>query len=243
MKKLILSFVLLAMITLAANAQVSFGIQAGANLGFGKASTDFVFTGYPSAYTNDPKVGALIGFLAEVPFGKIAFRPELNFIQKGSKSGVFSTIEVKRTLNYIELPLNVVYKLPVGAGNFFFGLGPALAFGISGKDKISDPSDPTDPDFNRTADVKFDGKKLDNINNGNGDANSHLKRFDAGLNILAGYKLPMGVFFRIAYTHGFMDIDPDKDNADPSDRRSYKNRGLSFGIGYMFGGGGKGGKE
>ncbi len=163
---------------------------------------------------------------------------ELNFIQKGSKSNIFSTVESKLTLNYIELPLNVVYKLPVGSGNFFFGLGPALSFGISGKNKISNPSDPTDPDENRTSDVNFDGKKDDDITDPN-DYDTHLKRFDAGLNILAGYKLPMGVFFRVAYTHGFMDIDPNKDNASASDKSSYKNRGVSIGIGYMFGGAGK----
>lgn len=127
--------------------------------------------------------------------------------------------------------MNVVYKLPVGSGNFFFGLGPALAFGLSGKDKYTDPSSPSD---NKTYDIKFDGKKSDDITDPN-DNDGHLKRFDVGLNIIAGYKLPMGVFFRVAYTHGFMDVDPNKDNKDPDDRTSYKNRGVSLGVGYMFG--------
>ncbi len=234
MKKLILSFALIAITTLGANAQVSFGIQAGANFAMGKSSTDIAIPGY--ALTNDPKVGVLGGFLAEIPFGdKIAFRPEFNFIQKGSKSG-FSFIgsgsdEYKYTLNYIELPLNVVYKLPVGAGNFFFGLGPALAFGLSGKVKYTDASNSA---YNETLDIKFDGKKDDDITNPS-DNDIHLKRFDVGLNLIAGYKLPMGVFFRVAYTHGFMDVDPNKDNRDPDDRRSYKNRGVNIGVGYMFG--------
>jgi hypothetical protein len=238
MKKLFLSIALVAITTIGAMAQVSFGIQVGPNFAMGKYSQDN--GGYPIVFTNDPKVGVFGGFLAEIPFGeKIAFRPELNFIQKGSKSGFslagFGSPESKITLNYLELPLNVVYKLQAGSGNFFFGLGPALAFGLSGKEKRTDPNDPTDPDTNGTFDVKFDGKKSDDINNGNGDNYFHAKRVDVGLNILAGYKLPMGVFFRVAYTHGFMNIDADKDNAAPADQSSYKNRGVSIGIGYMFG--------
>ncbi len=237
MKKLILSIALIAITTLGAIAQVSFGIQVGPNFAMGKYSADF--SGYPVTLTNDPKVGVFGGFLAEIPFGeKIAFRPELNFIQKGSKSGFslagFGSPESKITLNYIEIPLNVVYKLPAGSGNFFFGLGPSLAFGLSGKDKRTDPNDPTDPDNNGTFDIKFDGKKSDDITDPN-DNNIHLKRFDVGANIIAGYKLPMGVFFRVAYTHGLMDVDPNKDNAAPDERSSYKNRGVSIGVGYMFG--------
>lgn len=240
MKKIILA-VAIAAISSTSFGQISFGLQVGANLAFGKAEYDYgtSFPGY--SLTNDPKVGALAGFVAEIPFGKLAFRPELNFIQKGSKTnsafaGFGGDIDkFNITLNYVELPLNVVYKLNMGNGNFFFGLGPSLAFGLSGKYKVSNEAYPGDPDYNYTRDIKFDGKKADDINDPNDD-DKHLKRFDVGANVLAGYKLPMGVFFKLGYTYNFMNIDPDKDNALEADRGTYKNRGFNICVGYMLGG-------
>ena len=221
MKKLILLTVFIST-SVIAFAQVSFGIQAGANIAFGKISYDGI--GFPTVFANDPKFGFLGGFLAEIPiFSKLAFRPEINFIQKGSKTNTTLPIfeeNSKITLNYIEIPLNVVYKLPAGNGNFFFGLGPTIAFGISGTNKFTNSIDPTQ---NKNIDIKFDGKKnTDNMVD-------NLEAFDFGANILAGYKLQMGVFFKLGYTYNFLNIDPD-------DKRGYKNRGFNICVGYMIGG-------
>jgi len=239
MKKLILIAVFAA-ITGTSIAQVSFGIQGGANMSFGKASTDYKDPLFPSTITNDPKTGFYGGFVAEIPIGMLAFRPELNYIQMGSRTDVKNFLgdiqENKITLNYIQVPLNIVYKVPVGAGHLFFGLGPTIALGVGGKNKMSYPADPSDPDFNRTVDVRFDGKKSDDYENANDADRVHFKRFDVGANAIAGVQLPMGLFFKLGYYYNFMDINPDKDNADESDRASYKNRGLNVGIGFMFGG-------
>ena len=241
MKKLILLTAFVVTTTSVCLAQASFGFQAGGNLAFGKVTNQYSDPLFPSSLTSKPKFGFLIGVIGEIPFGsKFAFRPELNFIQKGSKPSIFesfngSNIEQDITLNYIELPLNVVFKANVGSGNFFFGLGPALAFGISGKDKISYPYDPSDPDLNRTAKVNFDGKKSDDITDPK-DMDLHLKRFDVGANILAGYKLGNGLFFKLGYNYGFMNIDPNDGNKDAQDRSTYKNRGFNICIGYMLGG-------
>lgn len=228
MKKTI-AVILFAVITNTLSAQVSFGVQVGANIAFGKATYDN--TGLPTVFTNDPKIGFLGGVLSEIPIsGKFAFRPEINFIQKGSKSNTTLSIyeqDNKITLNYIEMPLNVIYKLPVGKGNFFFGLGPSIAYGISGRNKLTDPNDPTN---NENKAVTFDGKK-DPGNDPRYDDKYHLKAFDFGANILAGYKLKMGVFFKLGYTYNFPDLDPN-------DYNGYKNRGLNICAGYLFGGSG-----
>lgn len=220
---------LVIVLTLIANtlfAQVSFGVQLGTNIAFGKTSYDN--SALLTVFTNDPKVGLIAGFLAEVPIGKkLTFRPELNFIQKGSKTNStlsFYDASTKITLNYIEIPLNVVYKLQAGSGNFFFGLGPSFAFGISGKNKHSNSNYPGDPKYNYTADIKFDGNENDSV-----ISKEHLKAFDFGANILAGYRLKMGIFFKIGYTYNFLDIDASK-------YYGYKNRGLNVCVGYLFGG-------
>ncbi|MEP7164616.1 MAG: porin family protein [Ferruginibacter sp.] len=223
MKKIIL-LIVSAITVNVSMAQLSFGIQAGANIAFGKITVDD--TGLPTLFTNDPKIGITGGFLAEIPISeKLAFRPEINFIQKGSKTNttlsIFNEFH-KITLNYIEIPLNVVYKMRAGRGNFFFGLGPTLSIGISGKEKITNDYDPTKDTI---VDVKFDGKNSDNL--ASNDESRHLKRFDAGANILAGYKLPMGLFIKLGYTYNFLNIDPNKNNG-------YKNRGFNICVGYML---------
>lgn len=243
MKKLILltAFAVTSGICL---AQTSFGVQAGANIAMGKFKYDDAqFTGSDThSQKNKANVGFLGGFIAEIPIGaSLAFRPELNFIQEGTKLEVTVTSglsafasEDKAIFNYIQLPLNVIYKLPVGPGTAFFGLGPTLQFGISGKDKYSSATNPTD---NKNYTVKFDGNKSDDVIN---DPNTnyynyrHLKRFDVGADVLAGYQLGMGGFLKLAYSHGFLELDPNKKNANPADRSSYKNSGFNVSVGYML---------
>ena len=122
--------------------------------------------------------------------------------------------------------------MPVGMGSVFFGLGPVAEIGLSGKNKYTSAAFNND----RNIKVKFDGKKIDNINNGSGDGNEHLKRFDVGLDVIAGYKLPMGLFAKVGYGHGLIDISPDKNAAHDYDRYSYKNSSINISIGYMIGG-------
>ncbi len=227
MKKIIL-LAAIAVCSITSYAQLGFGAQIGGNLGLGKEK--YGYTNAPTLST-DPKVGFLIGVLAEIGFGKLAFRPELNFIQKGSKSGYSYagyggaySATTKTTLNYVEIPLNVVYNLEIGkAGKVFFGLGPAIGIGLSGKYKSTG-----DPD----TDITFDGKKEDPNDPDYWDK-IHYKRVDVGLNILAGFKLPMGLFAKVGYTHGFSNIDANKDLIDYNG--DYKNRGISLCIGYIFG--------
>lgn len=223
MKKLFLIAVISA-ISFTGIAQTTFGVQVGGNLASAKTEYKDFYLG-TIKQDNKPKIGFLAGVLAEVPFGNsINFRPELNYIQKGYKYDG-TTGPVNRTedvtLNYVELLLNFVYNVPAGTGNVFFGAGPAFGVGISGKAKTTETGEP-----NETFDIKFDGKKEAAVT----DNKVHLKAFDFGGNILAGYKMTNGLFFTLGYTLGFFNIAPD-------DEFTYKNSGgLSLKIGYMFGG-------
>ncbi|MEO6489853.1 MAG: porin family protein [Ferruginibacter sp.] len=250
MKKIFL-VAALAVVTSLSFGQVSFGIQAGANFAMGKFEyDDAYFIGTTNnSQKNTMHVGLLAGLVAEIPIGsQLAFRPELNFIQHGTKFTAnytdfpdVITENRKLTLNYIQLPLDVVYKMPVGTGTVFFGLGPVLEFGLSGKDKYSvkNAFDPTDPftNLDGTKDVKFDDNKSDGQTDPNYYKKEHYKRFDIGANVLAGYKLDMGVFMKVGYSHGFMNLDPNDKNASAFDRSTYKNSGINVSVGYMFGGG------
>ena len=51
------------------------------------------------------------------------FQPGLMYIRKGDKNTSASSTSTT-SLSYIEIPLNMVYKAPLGKGFFMIGLGP-----------------------------------------------------------------------------------------------------------------------
>jgi len=235
MKKLLLSFAIVVMATVGANAQVSFGIQAGANLASSKTVDESVT---PSkTYKGKTKAGFTAGFVANIPFSsKLSFRPELNYIQKGSKyknsqpigGGFTDEITETFSLNFIEMPLNIVFSMPAGPGRFCVGAGPNVSYGVSGKYKFVEvisgggfPSQTTTDN----AKVKFDGD--DNAT----DSYVHLKGFDFGANAFVGYKMNMGLFFNAGYTYGFSNLSASSD-------ASFKTAGLTLKVGFLFGGNG-----
>lgn len=217
-----------------ASAQIGFGVQAGANF----ANVDMKETNPAYTYKTKMKTGLTLGLFATVPMSdNIDFRPELNYTQKGFKMddtqtqsiGGFTVTTVTKTdavMNYAELPLNFVYKVPAGGGTFFIGAGPTFGFGLSGKAKgsttVTMTGQPTTTNSS-TVDFAFDGKTNTT------DNKMHLKGFDFGGNILAGYKLPMGVSISAGYGMSFQDIDPESNS-------SLKNKGFNIKIGYSFGG-------
>jgi hypothetical protein len=172
------------------------------------------------------------------------FRPELNFIQKGAESdinqtetsgGLTSTVVAKgkRTLNFIELPLNFVYNANAGMGGFYFGAGPYLAYGISGDyeaditTSISGGGFPTQTQTSKvSADVKFDGRKDADVPAN--DDNYHLKAFDIGASALVGYRLANGLSLNLGYSKGFRNLDPNEGS-------KLKTNAFTFKIGYMLG--------
>ena len=53
--------------------------------------------------------------------------------------------------------------------------------------------------------------------------------FDLGINMLAGYELPIGFSVNLNYTHGLMNVAPDEENVP-----KIKNRSFGITIGYIF---------
>src|SRR5262245_50769987 len=108
MKKLFALYIALFSLIVVNAQSVRFGITAGTSI----ASQKYKSSGL--SITGDSKVGFTAGVLADAAISEnFVFQPGLNFTQKGSKlsSGGFT---VTQTLNYIELPLNFLYKAPAG---------------------------------------------------------------------------------------------------------------------------------
>ena len=234
MKKIILIAAMKAL-SAGATAQINFGAHVGGNLANIKGEQKE--SGTTTKGLTKPKLGFLVGVVAVIPVtDAISFRPEFNFIQKGynldvnrSQSGVKIVSTGDGTFNYIELPLNFVYRLPSGDNTFLFGIGPTLGYGLSGKYKyIITSTIPGFPAQTQSGDghVKFDGKKSSDVPVG--DPDQHVKALDIGAGILGGYKLSNGLYFQAGFTLGLNDLDSNPNS-------SLKNNGASIKLGYMFG--------
>ena len=204
MKKLLVVHIALFSLIITNAQNVKFGVTGGTSI----SSQKFKSSGI--SVSGDSKVGFTAGVLADLGLSQnFAFQPGLNFVQKGSKltsGGVTAT----QTLNYIELPLNLLYRTPAGSGKFFGGIGPVLGYGLGGKTESGGES----------TDIHFGSSN-----------NDDYKAFEFSGNIIAGYEFSNSFFLSANYNHGFSNIV----NGNGSDVTG-KNNYFGIRIGYKFGG-------
>ncbi len=212
MKNRLLSIVLILVLsasyaTAQEKSRISFGILGGVNFQNlnGKLSSG-------DKLKNDMLLGFHGGFNVQLPIAsEFYFQPGLMFATKGAKDtytvfGSEFTNEIK--INYIEMPLNLVYKGAVGNGFFMLGFGPYLAYGISGK-QVFEGNDLT---FERGVDYNA---------------------LDAGANIFAGFETAGGLFLQLDTQFGMMNIYPEDGNSS-NDQSTAKNTGFGLSLGYRF---------
>ena len=188
MKKIITLFTLVAIAAQIAQAQKSsFGFTAGATLS--KLTSKFEGT----SLSTQSKIGFTAGIIGDIPISKdFSFMPALNFVQKGGKSKSESYGSTTN-LNYIEIPLNFVYRTPGQSGHLFIGAGPSFAYGISGKTKANFQMEQMEEK------VKFGSSIEDDF-----------KPFEIGANILLGYQFKNGFNIAANYNTGLNNISPQE---------------------------------
>ena len=180
------------------------GLTTGATLATYKVKSELV------SVTSKSKAGITIGIFSDIPLGSSgSFMPALNFVQKGGtlKAG---GMKDRLTTNYLEIPLNFVYKANLTNGKFFVGAGPSLNVGISGKEKIEAEGN------SQSEKVKF-GKDKD------------FKSFDAGLNFVTGYIVKSGMMVSFNYNAGLSN-SVDLGEGDGK----FLNRYFGLRIGYVL---------
>jgi len=129
MKKLILSFGLLASVSYAAQAQsLTYGIKAGASL------TNFTGDGAPDGKNI---FGFNGGLVANIGISDaFSIQPEVLYSMKGAKTeGTFgpgSTAKLTTRINYIDVPV----LARINAEGLFFEAGPQLGFVVSANQKL-----------------------------------------------------------------------------------------------------------
>ncbi len=189
------------------NSKMSFGILGGVNFQNlnGKLSSG-------DKLENDMLLGFHGGVNVQIPIApEFYFQPGLMFAIKGAKNtytilGSEFTDETK--INYIEVPLNLVYKGALGNGFVMLGFGPYVAYGISGKQI-------------------FEGNSL------TFERGVDYNAFDAGANIFFGYEMASGIFLQLDTQFGMLNVNPEDGNSSGNNSTA-KNTGFGLSLGYRF---------
>ena len=215
MKKVLLSLGAAVLMIAGAQAQTGYGLKAGVTLpsyNYGssndlsdtKSATNFYITGYLNANINN----------------NFAIQPGVSLQGKGAKFASFkvgnNTYELTQNTMWIDVPVNFVGKLPLGAAELQLGVGPYVGFGVSGKNKFNTVGDNGDVSSSTLNEFKF-GK------------DETLKGVDYGANFTAGVKLGSGFLVNANYGLGLANLAGDKNL-----NSTVKNRVLSFGVGFEF---------
>jgi Outer membrane protein beta-barrel domain len=221
MKKILLSATAI-FLSAACFAQFSFGLQGTGNLG----SASVKFADGPS-FTKTMKAMPGAGVVVQYAFNEhLALRSGVNYLQNGVT--LKTTLDdaaplklvVENNLNYLQVPVNVLYTVPFSRLQFFAGGGGYVSYGISGKSKAKLSFTMPDGEENITVEEVDAFKKED-------DGGAGLKRTDFGVGLLAGVRLGNGLFANAGYQLSLVNI------AD-GEGGKYKNRGLQLTIGYFF---------
>ena len=196
-KKVFLTVSVVILMAGYAQAQINFGVRAGLNL------TNIKYSGEGSE-SADMKPGFQVGVVGEINIpGLIAIQPGIIFAQQGCKFDEWTT-----ALNYIQIPVNVIYKVGLGPAHLLLQAGPYFGYGISAKSKYDGNSEK----------LKF----------GSGD-DADIKAIDFGLGVGAGVQLG-SIQAGIGYNFGLANLDPE----GSSDFKA-KNNGLALTVTYFFG--------
>ena len=163
-----------------------------------------------------------VGVLADVPLADVvSLQPGVVLTGKGSKaSGSFSDVTSTKTFNplYIEVPVNVVVKLPLGGDSrIFFGAGPYGAVGVGGKWKSTTGGYPG---------VIIENDHKIKFGNSNSD---DLKTFDYGLNGLAGVEISR-LMLGVNYGLGLSKIFPNQTDNGANDKNKYRVFSINVGV-------------
>ena len=175
------------------------------------------------------------GIVGDIPLLPIlSLQAGLSLNGKGAKSEYYADnnnkndnyIKAKFNPLYLELPVNLVLKFPIGDNSrFFIGAGPYAAIGIGGKTKtdvkilgVSSSSDENitfnndNPTTSQQEDASF----------------TRVRKFDYGVNALAGIetgKLLLGVNYGLGLTK----INSNGDN-NSNDKNKYRVFSVSVGF-------------
>lgn len=219
MKKFFYSVIALSLVSTLSFAQVRFGVKG--SLQFANVK----FSGQGLNYSGSNLLGFQAGVLLDAPLsGNLSLRPQLLYSVKGTKfdlnsllggTGTGST-DLKLTLNYLEIPVQLAYGIETNSGRIVLGAGPYVGYALNGKGS-----------FNGAGTSGTGGSQ--SVEFGSGE--DQTKRIDFGLHLSAGYELTSGLMLSGYYAPGLSSLS----NA-PSSGGTVKNTAFGVSLGFLFGG-------
>ena len=202
-------------------AQVKFGIRNGLNISEILTSDHqiAIISGSPRSIRNFPKTGYNGGIFLSVPLSaKFSLQPELIYSNQGAtgkpSSGYTITATESYKLNFLNIPLLLQYKLPLG---FFISTGPQLGLLLSAK-------------------INEDIVGVTNTNHYH--VKDSYKSTDFSWVLGGGYVSPINLGFDIRYNLGlsnFSNTNSSKMSEAPVQDGSIKNSVVQMSIFYLFG--------
>ena len=230
MKKLLAAAFAFAMLT-SAKAQVY--IQGGVNL------ANITKTSSGQTEDNNMLTTFNAGILGRFGLSKVVdLESGLLFTGRGSKADTYYTsgnttdnyVKTKFNPFYIEVPLNVIVRVPLQKTHgLFFHAGPYAAIGVAGKSttdqKIIGISSHSENTIQYANDNPFTSRQED-------AAYYKLKRFDFGVNIGGGFDLGK-LLLKVNYGYGLTKINSTESNNASDDKNKYRT--LSFSVGVPIG--------
>lgn len=174
------------------------------------------------------------GLIADIHLVKRFYlQPQILISKKGAKmegtrtQGImYHESTFNADLTYLEVPVNLLYKIPAGKGKLSVGAGVYCARGLSGKYNDYGNSIATDGSYK----VGFRGKGEIRFKKEQPTQPTDYqvyKNLDHGLNFTAGYEFKNGLLFNINYSLGLTDAY----TYEPEVR---KNRYFGLSAGYLF---------
>jgi Outer membrane protein beta-barrel domain len=218
-----ISIVLLALFVLcnAATAQVKIGIEAGPDISR-LLNAGYSYTGNfeLAPYDAKSRTGVAGGVFADIPIQELfIFRPKILYTMGGGEqpavadyNGNLLTPAAKITMNYINVPLQVLYSPTLAFGRPWVGLGFYTSMMFGGTLKSSQES--------RSLHL-------------GGSSDDDFERWDFGFNPTAGLTLKSGIMFGVDYQVGMVHIStPPVGGYGP--RPNTRNSIWSFHVGYEW---------
>jgi hypothetical protein len=227
MKKLLITAFVFAMLT---NAKAQLYIQGGVNF------ANITKTSTGQTEDNNILTTFNAGLLGRFGLSKVIdLESGVLFTGRGSKAETYFTsgsttdnyIKTKFNPYYIEVPLNLVVRVPVkGTKGLFFHAGPYAAIGITGKStsdsKFGVLSGHSERDIEFANDDPFTSQQ--------DDASYYkLKRFDFGANVGGGFDLGK-LLLKVNYGYGFTKINSTESNNSADDKNKYRTISFSLGV-------------
>ena len=131
-----------------------------------------------------------VGIIGDFKLAPIfSVQPGILFTGKGTKTqsgteGIANWYKATSNPYYIEVPVNFVFKTPTGPVKFFAGAGPYLGIGVAGKNKVRGAI--LGANFSSEENIDWSNDDPSTLNQEEGSGFGIMKRFDYGLNGLAG---------------------------------------------------------